>query len=270
MIIDVHTHVSRLPNTKFADDIKKNLSFLIEEMEKNNVDRSLVIAGFRDETVLRPKTEDLINLASEYKQLDVIGSVDVLTYDDSYLENLEFWLANKKIVGVKIYTGYQHVYPNDERCTRIYELCTKYNRPVVLHTGDTLAGAVANPKLKYAHPLNVDDIAVDFSDLKIVIAHMGNPWLVDCAEVLYKNPNVYADISGLVVGETLETPYGKMMIERVRELIDYVGENKLMYGTDWPLCPMDSYLNFVDKLGLSENDKEILFSKNAIKVFGLN
>ena len=55
-------------------------------------------------------------------------------------------------------------------------------------------------KLKYAHPLNVDEVAVDNPGVKIIICHLGNPWILDCQEILYKTKNVYADISGLFCG----------------------------------------------------------------------
>ncbi|MEK7118135.1 MAG: amidohydrolase family protein, partial [Patescibacteria group bacterium] len=145
-----------------------------------------------------------------------------------------------------------------------------YDVPVIFHSGDTLAGYVKNPKIKYSHPLHVDEVATDFPNLKIVMAHMGNPWLVDCAEILYKNPNVYADISGLVVGDNLNTPDGKLARRKILELIDYVGQNKLLYGTDWPLAPMRTYLKFVKELGLSRASRDQLLYKNAVKVFGLN
>jgi len=68
----------------------------------------------------------------------------------------------------------------------------------MIHTDDAFSSTT---KLKYAHPLNVDDIAVDNPELKIVMCHLGNPWLIDCQQILHKNRNVHADISGLVVGD---------------------------------------------------------------------
>ena len=133
-----------------------------------------------------------------------------------------------------------------------------------------MAGYVSNPKVRYSHPLNIDDVAADLPNLKIIIAHMGNPWLVDCAELLYKNPNVYADISGLIVGEDLESPYGDLMRSRIKEMINYIGsENKLLYGTDWPLAPMKTYIEFANSLGLSQEGQDYLFFKNAINLFKL-
>jgi uncharacterized protein len=141
---------------------------------------------------------------------------------------------------------------------------------VIFHSGDTMEGYVDVPKLKYSHPLHIDEVAVDFPKMSIVIAHLGNPWLVDSAEILYKNKNVYADVSGLIFEDDITGPYGKLLRNRVRELLDYADlEDKLIYGTDWPLCPMGPYLDFVRNLGLSEKGLDKLLYGNALKVFDL-
>jgi len=88
----------------------------------------------------------------------------------------------------------------------IYDLAMEFNVPVMIHTGDTF-----NPKgkLRFAHPLNVDDVAVDNPGLKLVICHSGNPWIRDCMEVVYKN--TFADISGLVLGD-FKSKFKKFML----------------------------------------------------------
>ena len=68
----------------------------------------------------------------------------------------------------------------------------------MFHTGDT---ATSTGSLKHAHPLTLDAVANLRPELKIVICHFGNPWISDVAELIYKHPNVYADISGLVAGD---------------------------------------------------------------------
>lgn len=270
MIIDVHTHISKLKDSKFSESYEKNTEFLLDEMKENKVDVSLVLAGFSKDEEFNTKTKTTVELLSVSKNLRTIGSLDIPNYQKDDLDELESFLKNGSIFGVKLYTGYQHFYPADPRCMPVYELCQKYDKPVIFHSGDTLAGYIQDPKVKYSHPLHVDELAADLPNLKIVIAHMGNPWLIDCAELLYKNPNVYADISGLVVGESLDTPYGKLMRNRIQEVIDYTeGKRKLIYGTDWPLCPMNAYLKFVDSLKLSSEDLDYLLYKNAQHVFGL-
>ena len=109
----------------------------------------------------------------------------------------------------------------------------------------------------------------DNPELKIVMCHLGNPWIVDCQEVLYKNRNVYADISGLTVGD-FTVPAETHYATKVREMISYVGENhRLLYGSDWPICNMSSYLRFVHKLGLDQEAFNLLMYNNAKSVFRL-
>jgi predicted TIM-barrel fold metal-dependent hydrolase len=117
--------------------------------------------------------------------------------------------------------------------------------------------------------LNIDDVAVDNPKLKIVICHLGNPWIVDCQEVIYKNTNVYADISGLIVGNF--TPSAEIRyISKIKELLDYVGEpHRLLYGSDWPISSISSYLSFVQKLELNQESLDLLMFQNAKNVFRL-
>ncbi|MEO9294470.1 MAG: amidohydrolase family protein [Nitrososphaera sp.] len=110
-------------------------------------------------------------------------------------------------------------------------------------------------------------IAVDNPELKIVMCHMGNPWFLDCQEVIYKNKNVYADISGLVLGDFTHY-YEQYMAEKIAEFLNYDGEPRyLLYGTDWPISNMDSYLNFVARLDLSKHSRELLMFRNAKRLF---
>lgn len=96
---------------------------------------------------------------------------------------------------------------------------------------------------------------------------MGNLWLIDCAEVIYKNKNVYADISGLVVKEDLDTPYGNLMKKRIQDLMEYSHPRKLIYGTDWPLTRMKPYIEFTKSLEFSGKDLKYGLYKNAANVF---
>lgn len=267
MIIDAHTHIGKWQTTSSFEQVLGQLS---NQMKEAGVDKSLIIAWIKNDENFNVSTNKLIELIEGKNNFRAIGSVDLENYGPADTDRLEGWLKEKKIVGIKFYLGYQHVYPYEERCRPIYELCLKYNVPAVFHTGDTLAGGVSNPKLKYSHPIHVDEVAVDFPNLKIVVAHLGNPWLIDCAEILYKNKNVYADISGLVIGDDLGSNYGDLMRNRIKELVAYAGDTKLLYGTDWPLAPMAPYIKFAKSLGLSLEGLERLFYKNAVELFNLN
>src|SRR3989344_6986453 len=269
MIIDSHAHIARVKGLhtegKSWDEI---LKLLLAEMKSSEVDHALILsdAGGLDEGSF-PQTGTVLKTVGNTERVSVVGSINPTNYTKENLDELEVWFRTKKIVAVKLYPGYQSFYPNEERCAPIYKLCIKYDVPVIFHSGDTLSTDEKVTKIKYSQPIHIDDVASDFLDLKIVIAHMGNPWLIDCAEVLYKNPNVYADMSGMVVGESLKSPYGKIMKQKIQELIAYASPRKLLYGTDWPLAPMKDYIKFVKRLGFSKQDLEYVFYKNAKEIF---
>lgn len=145
-----------------------------------------------------------------------------------------------------------------------YALALEFDVPVMIHTGDTYAKSA---KLRYAHPLNVDDVAVDFPDLKLVICHLGNPWIRDCMEVVYKNTHAHADISGLVLGD-FTSKYQKFMHKQLKDMILFAGDpNYMLYGTDWPISSMESYVKFMKSLKLDPALKELIYWRNAAALF---
>lgn len=113
------------------------------------------------------------------------------------LEEIESHLQRKRCVGVKLYPGYYELYPNDKSLYPIYKMTEEYGKVLSVHTG-MVAGNGGH--LKYCRPIHLDDIATDFPGLKIVMCHFGNPFLQEAAAVLEKNPNMYADLSGLIEG----------------------------------------------------------------------
>jgi predicted TIM-barrel fold metal-dependent hydrolase len=101
------------------------------------------------------------------------------------------------------------------------------------------------------------------------MCHIGNPWILDCQEILYKNKNVYADISGLVIGN-FKLYDQRYYMYRIRELLCYLDmPHRLLYGSDWPISNMDSYIKFVDKLKLNKQSRDLLLFKNSHDIFRL-
>ena len=89
-------------------------------------------------------------------------------------------------------------------------------------------------------------------------------------EVVYKNEHVYADISGLVLGDFTDK-FERFMKKEIEEMITYAGDpSYLLYGTDWPICNMESYLKFMTQLDLPDEKKELIMWKNAAKLFKLD
>jgi predicted TIM-barrel fold metal-dependent hydrolase len=124
--------------------------------------------------------------------------------------------------------------------------------------------------VKFAHPLEVDEVAVDFREVTFVICHLGNPWVTDAMEVIYKNDNVVGDISGLTLGH-FEERFERFMLQQVNEVLTFAGDpKKLLYGTDWPICDMGSYIRFVRQLELSEKDTNLILWENTARIFRID
>jgi uncharacterized protein len=269
LILDCHVHLNNyneLDTSKKILSLEERVNALLESMYNNDIDYSIILSSYKVD-INRPSTSEIIDVIKKHvDKLGVVAGFSIDNHTNEDLKNYRKWLKDGYIKGIKIYCGYEHYYPYDERYQRAYDMCIEYGTPLMVHTGDTFSSTA---KIKYSHPLNVDDVAVDNPELNIIMCHLGNPWIIDCQEILYKNRNVYADISGLFVGEftsTAETHY----IMKIKELLNYVdAQHPLLYGSDWPISNMSSYLSFVEKLELDQESSDLLMFKNAESIFKL-
>jgi uncharacterized protein len=266
MIIDCHVHVNQYELTQHIPSLDDRLIELQKEMTSNNVDYAIILSSYKTNSE-RPSTKQIIDAIKKYDNLGVVAGFSIDNHTDEDLQNYRKWIKEGLIKGLKIYSGYEHYYPYDERYQKVYDVCIEFGIPAMFHTGDTYS---PKGKLRYSRPLNLDEVAVDNPELKMVMCHLGNPWIQDAQEVIYKNKNVYADISGLVIG-SFDHFFEKMIKEKVAELINYAGEPKyLLYGTDWPISSMDSYLNFVAKLKIKQEFRDNFMYKNAKELFKIS
>jgi uncharacterized protein len=256
MIIDSHTHLGETNGKKYtAED-------LIAAMGLAGVDRALVIAGKDD------PTDEIIRQCEPYDQLGVIGWVDYKNLEQQ-IPNLVEYLDNGKIKGLKFYTGYERYYPNDSKLFPLYKICEERNKPVIFHTGVLEVGYKG--LLKQAHPIEIDEVATLHPNLKIVMAHFGNPWIMDAAAVVAKNPNVYVDLSGYFMEYQSITPEATQeFVSDLKRFKSFVGNfKKCLFGTDWPIYDLKEYKEAVEQLPLTEEEKELVFWGNAKQIFSL-
>lgn len=261
-IIDCHVHLNHYEGMPFKP-LEERVQDLVNKMHASAVDSAIVLTSY----VVNEDRPSLAKILEATKKHDNVAIVAGYSIDNHTDEDIRFYkdcLKDGRIKGMKLYCGYEHYYPYDKRYQRIYDMCVEYGVPAMFHTGDTFS---AKGKLRYSHPLNIDEVAVDNPALRIVMCHLGNPWILDCEEVIYKNKNVYADISGFVLGDFTHF-YEEFMADKIIELLNYAGEPRyLLYGTDWPISNMESYLKFVAGLDLSEHARELLMYKNAESLF---
>jgi predicted TIM-barrel fold metal-dependent hydrolase len=264
MIIDCHVHLNNYHEERAAS-LDQSLDALQAAMADAGVGYSLVLTSFLV-NANRPSTAQVVKAVERLDNLSVVAGISYLHYAQRDLRELADFLQAGLVKGLKLYPGYEPFYPHDKRVQVVYDLAEEFDVPVMIHCGDTYS---PGGRLKYAHPIEVDEVAVDHPNVKLVICHLGNPWLVDCMEVVYKNKNVYADFSGLMLGEFTDV-FEDYMEEQIKEVILYAGEPRhFLYGSDWPICSMKSYVEFMRQLELPEGDRQLMMYENARGLFKL-
>lgn len=264
MIIDCHVHLNNY-HEEVAVSLTDSLRKLQQAMTEAAVDYALVLTSYLV-SPNRPSTSAVVDAVSQIPNLGVVAGISYANYRQKDLRELADFLSDGRVRGLKLYPGYEPFYPHDSRLQVVYDLAEEFDVPVMIHSGDTYS---AKGKLKYSHPLEIDEVAVDHPNVKLIICHLGNPWLTDCMEVVYKNSNVYADISGLVLGEFTEA-FEDYMSDEIRDVILYAGDSsRFLFGTDWPICSMRSYIGFVEQLALPADANQLLMYENARRLFKL-
>jgi hypothetical protein len=264
MIIDCHTHINNYHNEE-VESLKGCLDALQREMRRNRVDVALVLTSYKV-TPGRPSTHDAVRATRDLPNLYIVAGISYVDFSVEELNSLRGYLREGSVRGLKLYPGYEPFYPSDPKLDPVYALAAEMHVPVMIHCGDTFT---PKGKLKYAHPLHVDDVAVDHPDVNFIICHLGNPWFRDCMEVVYKNSNVYTDISGLVLGDFTDR-FESYMHKQLQEMLTYgVESDNVLFGTDWPISSMESYLQFVEELRIPDKERQKILWENAAKLFKL-
>jgi len=222
MIIDVHTHLNNY-HEETVLPLQVSLDRLLGVMEENKVDYSLILTSYKVNEH-RPSVKQVVEATRDIPSLGTVAGISYLNYKEKDLREMADYLRSGEIKAFKLYPGYEPFYPYDKRLQVIYELAIEFDIPVMFHSGDTYT---PKGKIRFSHPLHIDDVAVDFPELKIVICHVGNPWIRDCMEVVYKNKNVYADVSGLVLGD-FSDKFERYMKEQLEEKHRADGRNILL------------------------------------------
>jgi hypothetical protein len=271
-IIDAHVHLSERRDDLLLQYAKRNgldynLNELLHQMSENNVVHGLLLSPILAKGGPLPNEEIIELCARSHGRLSPIITVEPTARD----VDIALQLARdhrRDVKGFKILLGYAKIFPNDPVFDPLYDRAESVSLPVMYHTGDT---ASAEGSLAHAHPLTLDAVANERERLKIVACHFGNPWIGDVAELIYKHENVYADISGLVVGGSKYIePYTDWVANRLSEAIYYAGgADKVIFGTDYPVTTYSTALSLVAKLHIDTEDREKILAKNARKVFRL-
>jgi predicted TIM-barrel fold metal-dependent hydrolase len=129
------------------------------------------------------------------------------------------------LVGIKLGANYQRFDPLCEEAFALYALAEQRGLPILFHQG---ASPIQKAPLRYAYPLVTDEIAIRHPELRIVMAHLGHPWVRETIVTVRKHPNVYADVSGVHT-----RPW--MLYEGLVMAMEWGVLPKLLFGSDFPV-----------------------------------
>ena len=166
--------------------------------------------------------------------------------------------------GFKFHPTVQGFFPNDRMAYPLYEVIAEAKLPALFHTGQTGIGAGmpggGGIRLKYSNPMHVDDVAVDFPEIPIVLAHPSFPWQDEALAVATHKPNVYIDLSGW-------SPkyFPPQLVQYANTLL----KDKVLFGCDYPVITPDRWLADFDTLDIKPEVRPLILKENAIRLLGL-
>lgn len=291
LAIDTHAHIVRaLPSvSKLTESEAKlyNLSvqqkaeFLRREMENAAISYTFLM-GIADSLVDDPLgINELLLIESMTPGIKLIGAADPRRgLDPKHLTAVRMQLQEhrNKIVALKCYIGYLGA-PDDPGYHPYYKLAREFNLPVIFHTGDAFG---LKPDLMKSQPIGIDKIAREYSDLRIILCHVGVPWHIDACEIAWKYDNIWLDLSGLVLGndkfvekllkvDPLPNAIPGLVISDLRNALAYMNKwDRVIYGTDLAIisCSMANYRRFIERI-IPEEHHQKVFQDNAEELFGV-
>jgi uncharacterized protein len=166
--------------------------------------------------------------------------------------------------GFKFHPNLQAFYPNQRAFYPLYAAIEELGVPVLFHTGHTGVGAGqrggGGVRLKFSNPMYVDDVATDFPDLSIILAHPSFPWQDEALSVCLHKPSVYIDLSGW-------SPkyFPANLIQYANTLL----RHKMLFGSDFPVITPDRWLADFEKTDIRDDVRPLILKENALTLFNL-
>ena len=173
-------------------------------------------------------------------------------------------IEEHKVRGFKFHPNTQAFWPNDWTFYPFYEAIAEAGLIALFHSGTTGIGAGmpggGGVHLKYSNPMCIDDVAADFPDLDIILAHPSFPWQDEALAVAVHKPNVYIDLSGW-------SP--KYFPQNLIQYTNTLLKNKMLFGSDFPLITPDRWLADFEKLDIKDEVRPLVIKENAARLLGL-
>jgi predicted TIM-barrel fold metal-dependent hydrolase len=285
LVVDFHVHLEYE-----AAGRKHDAAAIVAAMDGAGVDVSVLLGNDQADAGENPPWADPSRMTEDVNRADeemaaycglyptrFVGFTSV--HPDRYQPHRKLRRAVQEfgMKGVKLYP-HAGFFPNDPRLNRVFEQCIELDIPVMIHSG---IKAVQWQRLKYNDPVFVDDVAVAFPELKIVLCHGGYPWTEQFLCVAYSNPNIWVDLTFL---DSIERTYmvPDLVETTIRRLKGTIGTRRLLWGTEGPFMNLplfgqhgpkycrESQHSLVRRLPfLSEAEKDDILGNNAARLLKL-
>jgi uncharacterized protein len=272
MIVDFHVHTAyyRWRTADYMDLLQRGwgdrMDWMLQTysepeafialMDEAGIDYAVILAELTPITSGIAANEDVAQFCANSQRLIPFASIDPNTSQNP-VDDLEELVRNQGFRGLKLYPTYQHFYPNESKIYPLYAKAQELDIPVLLHIGSSI---FTGSRLKYGDPIYLDDVAVDFPELKLVQAHSGRPFWYEKALALARiHKNVYMEVSGLPP-QNLLTYFPDL--ERIA--------HKVVYGSDWPSVPtIKENIIALQGLKINEEAKKMMLGENAARILKL-
>ncbi len=279
--IDIHTHAEVSCNDpedpimgKFLDAASKyfkadrkrpTIPETIEYYRAQNIAFVMFTVDMESGTgVKRISNEEIARFAQDNSDIMIaFASIDPHKSKFGALEARRL-IEDFGVKGFKFHPPIQNFHPYDRMAWPLYEVIAEYKLPAIFHTGHSGMGTGMRGgggiRLKYGQPMMVDDVAVDFPDMKIILAHPSWPWTDESLSMALHKENVFIDLSGW-------SP--KYFPKQVIQYANTQLKHKMLFGSDFPLIKPDKWMEAAKEVGFKDDVMPLIMKDNAAKLLGL-
>jgi predicted TIM-barrel fold metal-dependent hydrolase len=169
-------------------------------------------------------------------------------------------VTNMGFIGAHFYPHWFEMAPDHRKVYPFYAKCWELDVPIQMQVGQSMVYNPDYPCISPAKPITLDPIACDFPELKLIGIHVGIPWVEEMIAMAWKHKNVY-------IGCDAHRP--KYWPKEFTHYINSFGQDKVIFGTDFPVLPFKRTVEDIDNLGLRPEARRKLMRDNAIRVYGL-
>ncbi len=280
MVVDVHSHFFEYPRHFSPEFIRESirgrnfeldLTVRWEDYAKGatQADRTIVFGGKAKLAGLWVPDQEVAAYVAQHSDR-LIGFLSLDPTQPGWQDELREGHETLKLKGIKLMPMYAGFYPNSRDLDPLWEYATRHSLPVLLHTGTTF---ISKAPLACTLPRLLDDVAIRFPEVRMILAHLGHPYEGECVVTIRKHTNVYADCSALHY-RPFQLYHSLMLVQ------EYGVWDKVLFGSDYPFTTPDASIVGMRALNdmlegtklprLNLDAMERLFNRDSLSILGIN